>query len=386
MDKDTLQKARILIVDDEPANVRLLERMLMRAGYLHLRSTTDAREAARLFLAFQPDLLLLDLLMPYLDGFEVMQHLAPHMPDDGFVPIVVLTADVTVAAKQRALAGGARDFLTKPFDQTELLLRIRNLLETRFLHLQLQQRSQMLERLYAETRSALEIRDRSLSAIMHDLGQPLSSLNVATRLLGRQVAGVAGADADVAEELASIEASIARMWAMIGELSDVARLHAGRPLDLRERPMDLVALVRQEAQLQQLTTERHQVRVEAPASPMIGEWDPDRLARVISNLLANAIKYSPNGGEVVVTIGERSDGHRDWAVVEVSDRGIGIPSADQPFIFEQFYRATNVASHVQGTGIGLAGARQIIEQHGGRIEIDSTEGTGTSVRVSLPRS
>jgi signal transduction histidine kinase len=176
------------------------------------------------------------------------------------------------------------------------------------------------------------------------------------------------------------------MWAMIGELSDVARLQAGRPLDLRERPMDLVALVQQEAQLQQLTTERHQVRVEAPASPMIGEWDPDRLARVISNLLANAIKYSPNGGEVVVTIGERSDGHRDWAVVEVSDRGIGIPSADQPFIFEQFYRATNVASHVQGTGIGLAGARQIIEQHGGRIEIDSTEGTGTSVRVSLPRS
>jgi len=385
MDEDALRNARIMIVDDEPANVRLLERMLTRAGYPNLRGTTDARDAVPCFLEHQPDLVLLDLLMPHMDGFEVMRCLAPLIPDGSFVPIIVLTADITAEAKQRALAGGAKDFVTKPFDQTELLLRIRNLLETRFLQLQLQQRNDILERLHAEAQSALQARELALSAITHDLGQPLSSLNVAARLLGRQVSAAGGAVRDVTDELASIDASVARMWAMIGELSDLARLHAGRPLELHEQPTDLVALVRREAQMQQVTTERHQIRVEASASNLVGEWDPDRLARVISNLLANAIKFSPAGGEIVVTISEEADEHREWAVIRVSDQGIGIPAADLPFVFERFYRGTNVAGRIQGTGIGLAGVRQIVEQHGGRVEIESTEGAGTTVTVCLPR-
>jgi signal transduction histidine kinase len=385
MDENALRNARILIVDDEPANVRLLERMLTRAGYPNLRVTTDPRQGEPFFVEFQPDLVLLDLVMPQVDGFEVMRRLASHIPEGSFVPIIVLTADIAIEAKQRALAGGAKDFLTKPFDQTELLLRLRNLLETRFLQLQLQQRNDMLERLYSEAQSALQARDFTLSAITHDLGQPLSSLNVAARLLGRQVADVAQADAGVAEELASIDMSIARMWAMIGELSDIVRLQAGRPLDLHERLTDLVALVRREAQMHQLTTERHQIRVETTQSQLVGEWDPHRLARVVSNLLANAIKYAPAGGAIEVQIDEQTGHQRRWAVLRVRDQGIGIPETDLPFVFEQFYRATNVAGRIKGSGIGLAGVRQIVEQHGGRIELDSAEGAGTTVTVFLPR-
>jgi CheY-like chemotaxis protein len=131
-------KECILIVDDEEANVLVLDRLLRRSGYQNLVSTPDARKALDLFLTEQPDLVLLDLAMPHLDGFQVMQQLQARMQPGGYLPILVLTADVTPEAMKRALAMGARDFITKPFDPTEVLLRIRNLLETRALYLELE--------------------------------------------------------------------------------------------------------------------------------------------------------------------------------------------------------------------------------------------------------
>ena len=141
MPAKSARDARILIVDDQEANVRLLEGILRRAaGFSDLRGTTDSREAVTLYSEFQPDLILLDLHMPHLDGFRVMEELKLLIPPESYVPILVLTADITPEAKQRALAGGAKDFLTKPFDPTEVRLRIENLLETRFLYLDMEQR------------------------------------------------------------------------------------------------------------------------------------------------------------------------------------------------------------------------------------------------------
>jgi len=135
---DRRSSARILIVDDQEANVRLLESMLRRAGgYTNLTSTTNSAEVFSLYAEVAPDLILLDLHMPDPDGFAVMERLKSLIPATTYLPIVVVTADITAEAKQRALLAGAKDFLTKPFDQTEVLLRIGNLLETRFLHLQL---------------------------------------------------------------------------------------------------------------------------------------------------------------------------------------------------------------------------------------------------------
>ncbi|HKP51371.1 MAG TPA: response regulator [Chloroflexia bacterium] len=144
-EQEIFQSAQILIVDDQEANVRLLDRILKRAGYTSLVSTTDSREVATLFTKFQPDLILLDLMMPHLDGFQVLELLRPLIPAGSYLPILVLTADVSGESKQRALSIGARDFVTKPFDPGEVLLRIKNLLETRFLHLQLQEHNQLLE-------------------------------------------------------------------------------------------------------------------------------------------------------------------------------------------------------------------------------------------------
>jgi putative two-component system response regulator len=127
--------ARILVVDDERVNVVLLERILQQAGYMNVRSTTDSAQAAALYDEFEPDLILLDLHMPGLDGFAVMEQLDGRIQDDSFLPILILTADIRPEIKRRALSAGAKDFVTKPFDRTEVLLRIQNLLETRFLYL-----------------------------------------------------------------------------------------------------------------------------------------------------------------------------------------------------------------------------------------------------------
>ena len=145
-DEQALRNARILVVDDEPMNVLLLERILEDAGYSNVRSTINPLQVLPLYFQFQPDLLLLDLHMPHLDGVAVMQQLKPWVAQSGvYLPVVVLTADATVGAKQRALSMGAKDFLTKPIDPTEVLLRIRNLLETRFLHLELEREKLALE-------------------------------------------------------------------------------------------------------------------------------------------------------------------------------------------------------------------------------------------------
>jgi EAL domain-containing protein (putative c-di-GMP-specific phosphodiesterase class I) len=136
---------RILIVDDQAANVLLLERILARAGMTDVTGTTDPSQALRLFEQLNPDLVLLDLHMPGVDGFAILASLHAAIPDDTFLPVLVLTADLTPEAKERVLSAGAKDFVTKPFDPTEVLLRIKNLLVTRSLHLRQQQQNQALE-------------------------------------------------------------------------------------------------------------------------------------------------------------------------------------------------------------------------------------------------
>lgn len=126
--------ARILIIDDAEANLRLLESLLAKEGFTQVISTADSTKTIDLLTAFQPDLILLDLMMPELDGYAVLDLLAKHIPEDSYLPVIVLTADATIDTRRRALALGAKDFLTKPFDHIEAMLRIWNLIEMRLLY------------------------------------------------------------------------------------------------------------------------------------------------------------------------------------------------------------------------------------------------------------
>ncbi|MBI3914241.1 MAG: response regulator [Chloroflexi bacterium] len=166
---EKLMDSKILIVDDQESNVLLLEQILTRDGYTNLKRTTDSREVLPLYHAFQPDLILLDLAMPHLDGFEVMQQLRGVTPSETFLPILVLTADITPEAKKRALTEGAKDFLTKPFDQIEVLLRIKNLLGTRALHVQQQKQNEILEEKVRERTAQLTKSNAEIERQVHRL-------------------------------------------------------------------------------------------------------------------------------------------------------------------------------------------------------------------------
>ena len=156
MQANPFATSRILIVDDQPSNVMLLEGILEEEDFTSYRSITDSQEVLPVFIEYIPDLILLDLQMPYLDGFAVMKQLRACIAPVDFLPILVLTADITPEAKRRALAEGALDFLTKPFDATEVVLRLKNLLRTRALHLQLQGQNQLLDQKVRERTAELE--------------------------------------------------------------------------------------------------------------------------------------------------------------------------------------------------------------------------------------
>ena len=140
-----LEQARILVVDDQEANLQILSRMCKGAGYKHVRTVSDSRHALAAFLEQKPDLVLLDLAMPHLDGFEVMAQIRARVAREEYLPILVLTTDVTPESRQRALSIGAKDFVNKPFDRGEVELRIRNLLETRFVYRELMRNNENLE-------------------------------------------------------------------------------------------------------------------------------------------------------------------------------------------------------------------------------------------------
>jgi EAL domain-containing protein (putative c-di-GMP-specific phosphodiesterase class I) len=169
VDEDLLQNACVLVVDDAPANVALLSRLLRSVGVQQVHGVTDSREAVERWLQVRPDLVLLDLQMPHLDGFQVMASLRAAAPDGVFVPILVLTADTTSTTRDRALSAGANDFLTKPFDRTEVVLRVRNLLQTRSLYADVQRHNAALtaelER-HADQERRLAAEHRALTAAL----------------------------------------------------------------------------------------------------------------------------------------------------------------------------------------------------------------------------
>jgi PAS domain S-box-containing protein len=240
-------------------------------------------------------------------------------------------------------------------------------------------------RLYREARSAVRTRDDFIATVTHDLKNPLGAIKLHAELARvRASAGGAHLAEPVGEELGKIVAAVAQTTAQLDELLDVARLQAGRPLELERRLTDLVALARRVLDEHQQTTGRHRLRLQAESGSLEGRWDPVRLERAVANLVSNAILYSPEGGEVEVEVCREAASGGACAVLCVRDEGLGIPAQDLPHVFERFRRGSNVARHFRGTGLGLASARQVVEQHGGSIAVSSREGEGSAFTVRLP--
>src|SRR5712691_2599435 len=331
--EETLNRARILIVDDELSNVRLLERLLDRAGYTHLKSTTDPRQILPLFSEFTPDLILLDLNMPRLDGFAVMEQLQPLIPTGTYLPILVLTADVTPEAKGRALGAGAKDFVTKPFDMAEVLLRIKNLLETRFLHLELQTQNEHLEEEVRERTQRLLQTEKVaamgelLAGVAHELNNPLSVVVGRVALLRSQLSG-----SPAAAQLEKVGQAADRCARIVRNFLALARQHPPERRnvhlnDVVREALDLVAYP--------LRVDGIGVTLEL-AEDLPAIWaDPHQLHQVVVNLVTNAhhaMRETEPPRQLTVTTRAGSSGTR--VSLAIADTGPGIPADIRARIFE----------------------------------------------------
>ncbi|MDB5075448.1 MAG: multi-sensor signal transduction histidine kinase [Chloroflexi bacterium] len=227
-------------------------------------------------------------------------------------------------------------------------------------------------------------KDEFLAIVSHDLNNPLTAILGHAQLLLRRARRLVGADdMKIMEGLTMISEAARRMTEQVAELLDGSRLEIGQPLDLNLAPTDLVPLLADLVSEYGDSSPRHAVQLETDCSTLSITADRARLYRALANLLANAIKYSPGGDVIILALAVEENGAGIWAVIQVSDHGIGIPAEEVPKVFERFYRASNVG-RITGSGVGLAGVRQIVEHHGGSITMSSEPCVGTTVTVRLP--
>jgi signal transduction histidine kinase len=406
MNDECLKKAKMLIVDNEESNVLLLEDILRQSGYVNFKGVTDSRQVVPYFIEFQPDLILLDLMMPHLDGFAVMNQLQPLIPADTYFPILVLTADTLTTTRQRALSGGAKDFLTKPVDVIETLVRIRNLLATRFLHLEIKAQNaaleetvnrrtsslreseerfrklnRELERRVAERTAELEAANKELEAfsysVSHDLRAPLRAIGGFATILQDQLGEKL--TSDERHSMDNIQSNILRMSVMI---DDMLALSQANRKPLQKQRVDIAGLVQSVLQDLYSETDGRDVRVTLNELPSC-EADSGLIKQVWINLLSNAFKYTRKTERAVIDVGSRRD---DGTLVYfVKDNGAGFDMKYANKLFGAFQRLHS-ATEFEGTGVGLANVRRIIARHGGRTWAAGEVGKGAAFYFSLPES
>ena len=410
--RSTLARAKILIVDDEAANVRLLERILDLIGCPpeQIVSTQDSSLAPGLFREFRPDLVLLDLHMPPPDGFALLELFKQDTgeADSAAVPVLALTADVSAKTKHRALTAGARDFLTKPIDQPEVILRIKNLLENRFLQGELQAQNGRLEDQVRERTAQLEltltrlqeaqqgaIKHERLNAlgtmaagVAHDFNNALTLIHGYSELLLVSAERVRPGEEFPAPERTEAKYIRTIMLAARDAASVVSRLRAFyRPDDGGEVrvPVQLSHLIDQAIAL---TAPRwlDEARARGRNIEVCREFgdlppvdgDPAELREMLTNLIFNAVDAQPKGGKITLRAHLKAGG--DTVLLEVADTGTGMSEEVRRRCLEPFFTTKGD----DGTGLGLSAVYGIIQRHGGTIDIDSAPGRGTRFMITFP--
>jgi signal transduction histidine kinase len=375
-------QARILIVDDQESNVDLLEAVLRRAGYSQMRALTDSRFVMTQMAEFAPDVILLDLMMPHIDGFQVLRQIQGQVGPTGFLPVVVLTADVSPEAKQQALVMGANDFLTKPFDPAEVALRVRNLLQTRLLYLELERQRRLLEEQNATIQEATTRKSAFLAGMSHEIRTPLNAIIGFTQLLWERKAGPLTPEQQ--EFLGDVLNSGKHLLALINDILDLAKVEAGK-VEFYPEEIELPLVMREVIDGLQPLIEAKSVAIRQDIDPSVARVviDRSRFKQVLYNYLSNAIKFTPEGGKIDIRAHADVDG---LFRVEVADAGPGIPAEQIGMLFTEFRQLRGKGSPATGTGLGLALTKRIVEAQGGTVGVESAPGRGSTFYAVLPRA
>jgi signal transduction histidine kinase len=359
--------AHILVVDDAPQNRLLAEARLSTAGY----RVTQAESGEAALVAFQrevPDLVLLDVRMPGLDGFDTLERLRA-LPHGADVAVVFLTAFDDEDTHRRALAAGVDDFLSKPLRPTELLIRVRSLLRLRETMQKLHDSHSLVSAQRDALLHARHLRERLSAFIVHDLKIPLQNISAATEVVQRR-----SENEGAQRAAAMIQRGCSDMNRMVLDLLDVARAEDGHlpvqntDFDLRSLLDDVIERIRA-TRGQNSSAVKFETMYDLEDARIQG--DPELLRRVIENLLDNALRYSPAQSAIHVSAAK----HHGQVDILVRDEGPGIPEEHRERVFDMYERLEERRDR-SGRGLGLVFCRAAVEAHGGSIWIDPPEGRG----------
>jgi two-component system sensor histidine kinase/response regulator len=353
----------ILIVDDTPANLKLLAVMLKERGY-EPRTVTSGERALAAARLMPPDLILLDVAMPVMDGFEVCQHLKSDA-DLKDIPILFISALTDTMVKVKAFRAGGDDYITKPFRFEEVEARVRTQLELRRQRRELQMSYEQLRRLEG-------LRDNLTHMVVHDMRSLLMGITAPLELA-----------IELEDERVSLIGQAQRATARLNELMqlmlDVSRLESGgMPVHISDCELDKLA----RSVIDAISLRAGDRRLTLSASEAIHvECDSSLVRRILENLVNNALKFTHGGGTVGVSLAE-ADG---VARVTVRDTGCGIPPDCHQKIFEKFGQVEGAGQRL-GTGLGLTFCKLAVTAHGGEIGVESEMGQGSSFWFTLPNA
>ena len=389
-----------MIVDDSPIIIDIVRESLASVGYHDFVVTCDSTEAIALVAQEEPDVLLLDIMMPQVSGLEILEALRASRRFSR-IPVIIITIACDQETKLRALGLGATDFLGKPLDSVELVARVRNCLTTKahYDHLEtyaqdlehvvlertkqlhdhaiaLEQANQNLKRLYREAQAAVRAKSAFLSNMSHELRTPLTAILGFAQFLG---------DPELTEEegashVQTIQRNGKHLLDLINNILDLAKLEASETdveqtrCSVREIVDDVVSLLGALIRGKNLSLEAHF----EPSVPLAVETDPMRLRQILMNLVGNAVKFTESGNVRVSVQCLRSSPGSAELQIEVADTGVGMSEETIARLFEPFYQAdTSTSRRLRGTGLGLAISRRMARLLGGDIQVRSELGKGS---------
>jgi signal transduction histidine kinase len=357
---------KVLVVDDEEPIRDSCRQVLTKAGY-ECHTAVDGIEGLHFAHQVEPDLVLLDLMMPGMDGLSMLEQLIKTHPN---VVCIVITGYATIESAVDAMKHGAFDFLPKPFTPDELRVIVTRGMDQR--------------KLLQETAALREEKQRMqqyfISIVAHELRSPLLLVKQYLDLI---VGGKMGkVDETAGEMLSGAHSTLTGLLDIIADWLKLARIDAGDVAGGMEQVDVKPVLEKVVEELKHRADEASvSLRLDFALPTCTVAAHEDSLAAVFRNLVSNAIKYNRPGGSVVLE-GTCADGNLR---VDVRDTGIGIPEAEVPFIFEDFFRVkSSTTADIPGTGLGLSIVKKVVEGHHGSVEVESTEGEGTSFSVFLP--
>ncbi|KPA10253.1 response regulator receiver sensor signal transduction histidine kinase [Candidatus Magnetomorum sp. HK-1] len=364
------QKSKILIVDDIPSNIQILAEA-MRNEY-QIVFATNGKEAIKIAMSdHPPDLILLDIMLPDIDGYSVCNQLKKNNLTRE-IPVVFITAKSDETDETKGFECGGVDYIIKPFSIPIVKARVQT-------HIELKKKRDLLENMTVRLEQVNQMKNKFLGIAAHDLRSPLGSVRGFSRLLIEELSGQI--NEDQREFLDIIYQQSNHMLALVNDLLDVAVIESGK-LDLRIKEDSIIDMVQNRIRLFQHGLKKKNISVSTHFDSIqeIG-FDRTRLAQVVDNLLSNAIKFSPENGTIIVQVFNVQDKIR----VDIIDEGPGISLEHQPLIFGEFQKFRSKQSYTEkSTGLGLSIVKRIIDAHNGTIRVISEPGNGATMSFTLP--